>query len=158
MTQDMPAMTPLDDLVERALAKMASGEWRLLLEHPEPSQGTSVCGSDIAKEIARRASLSSKAAPVAEVVAWRPIETAPKDGQIIWAWLKQTGVRAVRWGSAEEWAERDGGNPDDYESCWVQADDDDEIWSPRWWLPYDAIPEPDLSSPQPAPDAEGVGQ
>lgn len=80
---------------------------------------------------------------------WRPIETAPKDGQIIWAWLKQTGIRAVRWASAEEWSDREGGDPDDYESGWVQADDEDEMWSPKWWMPYEAIPEP-----QPAPQGK----
>lgn len=73
---------------------------------------------------------------------WQPIETAPKDGQIVWAWLYQTGIRAVRWGTAEEWAERLGGSPDEYQDCWVEADDDSEEWSPKWWLPYDAIPAP----------------
>lgn len=80
---------------------------------------------------------------------WQPMETAPKDGQIIWAWLYQTGIRAVRWGTAEEWAESLGGSPDEYLSCWVEADDDSEEWSPDWWLPYDAIPvPPEKSRPQ----------
>lgn len=82
---------------------------------------------------------------------WQPIETAPRDGQIIWAWLNQTGIRAVRWGPAEEWAERYGGNPDEWESCWVEADDDDETWAPKWWKPYDAIGNPEEQAALPTP-------
>lgn len=47
--------TPLEDLVQRALDKMASGEWRLILEHPNPAQGTSVACVEVGQEIARRA-------------------------------------------------------------------------------------------------------
>lgn len=63
------AETPLSDLAESALAKMASGEWRLILEHPNPAQGSSVCGFEVGKEIARRALAPQQAAPMPGVEA-----------------------------------------------------------------------------------------
>lgn len=75
-------------------------------------------------------------------LAWQPGETAPKDGQLIWAYLYQSGIRAIQWMEPEEHAEELGGVPDDYVGCFVEVDDHSEQWEPKWWLPYDAIPEP----------------
>lgn len=76
---------------------------------------------------------------------WQPIETAPRDGSCFWAYLNETGIRLVRWSSAEEAAARDGGNPDEYTSTFVEVSDETEEWSPRWWLPRSAIPVPPLA-------------
>lgn len=73
---------------------------------------------------------------------WQDISTAPKDGTPIWAYLYQSGIRLVRWGTAEEWAGQLGGDQDDYQGTWVEVDDIDEEWSPAWWLPRDALPPP----------------
>ena len=62
--------TPLEDLVQRALDKMGSGEWRLILEHPNPAQGTSVACVEVGQEIARRAAdLTRLNAKVEELAA-----------------------------------------------------------------------------------------
>lgn len=91
-------------------------------------------------------SLRSKLEEAEGARGWQPIETAPKDGQVVWAYLYQSGIRAVRFGTAEEWAELEGGSPDEYEDCWVEADNESETWSPRWWLPYGSLPLSPLAS------------
>lgn len=53
------AETPLSDHVNRALERMASGQWRLILEHPNPAEGTAVYTIAVGKEIARRACLEA---------------------------------------------------------------------------------------------------
>lgn len=73
---------------------------------------------------------------------WKPIETAPKDGTKVWAYLFQTGIRIVEFESAQDAADRYGGDPDDFEGQWVESLQKDEAWEPLWWLPYDAIPQP----------------
>ena len=92
------------------------------------------------------AALAALDAP-AEGDVWRDMDSAPKDGTEIWAYLFDSGIRRVRWCSAEESAEIEGGAPDDYEACWCEVDDWDEIWSPKWWLPLNAIPLPSRPSP-----------
>lgn len=74
-------------------------------------------------------------------MAWQSIDTAPKDGTIIWGWLYDMRIVAVRWMSAEEAAEEDGhGNsPDDYLEGWVMVQEPDDYWSPKWWQPMHAI-------------------
>jgi hypothetical protein len=83
---------------------------------------------------------------------WQPMSTAPKDGREIWAYLYDSGIRRVRWCTAEEAAEIEGGHPDEYEATWCEADDWDQTWTPRWWLPLDALPEPPLRRISPAED------
>ncbi len=73
---------------------------------------------------------------------WRPMIEAPYDGSTVWAWLHQTGIRKVFWMSPEACAQYEGGDPEDYDGCWVQVDDHDEEWSPEFWAPLSAIPDP----------------
>lgn len=73
---------------------------------------------------------------------WQHIDTAPKDGTVIWAYLNETGIRRVRYLSPEEIAMIDGGDPSEYDGTWVEEADEDEDWNPRFWLPLDAIPVP----------------
>lgn len=74
-------------------------------------------------------------------MAWQPISTAPKDGTIVWAWLYDTGIVAMRHMSAEEAWEEDGcrGEPADYMDGWISIEDPDDCWEPKWWQPMDAI-------------------
>lgn len=68
---------------------------------------------------------------------WQPIDGAPRDGRFIWGWLNDRGIVALRW--AED--------PDEVlNPAWVEVADEDEVWEPRWWLPYDAFPLPPASA------------
>jgi len=71
---------------------------------------------------------------------WQPIKTAPKDGTKVWAWLYDSGIRQVRFVSAEQSAADEGGEPDDYVDCWL--DDTGDDWGPAFWAPLSAIPIP----------------
>jgi hypothetical protein len=73
---------------------------------------------------------------------WRGIESAPRDGSPIWAWLNETGILLMRWATPQECADEEGGEPDEYEGCWVEVVDFDNDWQPRHWAPLDAIPLP----------------
>lgn len=73
---------------------------------------------------------------------WQPIETAPKDGTVIWGYLYHSGIRKLAWVSPEESAYLYGGSPDEYVGIWVDQMDSSEDWAPRHWLPLEAIPEP----------------
>lgn len=75
---------------------------------------------------------------------WRPIESAPRTGEFIWAYLYNTGIRQVRWMAPNECAELEGGTAADYDGSWVEAGDRED-WSPRFWLPIDALPAPPSS-------------
>ena len=70
---------------------------------------------------------------------WQPIATAPKDGTKIWAWLYDTGIVLMHWMSQEDNAAVDGGDPEDYISCWVLSGDPRDDYSPKFWMPYEAI-------------------
>lgn len=72
---------------------------------------------------------------------WQPIATNPKDGKPFWAYLHQTGIRKLRWSSAEE-ASGLNGDPGDYDGAFCEVDDIMETWEPDWWLPLEAIPDP----------------
>jgi hypothetical protein len=76
---------------------------------------------------------------------WQPIATAPTDGTHIWAYLFDSGIQLMRFGTAAEWAEKEGGKPEDFLSCWVEVNDETEVWSPKYWLPKDAIPLPEAA-------------
>ena len=77
------------------------------------------------------------------MIEWQPIETAPKDGTPVWAWLFDVGIRQVRWWSAEEIAEEEGDDePENWAAGWYEVRDWNEGWSPKFWLPVNAIPEP----------------
>ena len=81
--------------------------------------------------------------------AWLPISTAPKDGTEIWAWLYDSGVRKLRWWSAEEICEEEGRNtPDAYQAGFYEVADRTEWWNPAWWVPADRLPAPPASSDQ----------
>lgn len=74
---------------------------------------------------------------------WQPIETAPKDGTKIWAWLYDTGIVMMHWMSAEENCAEDGGdNPGDYISCWVLSRDPRDDYAPSYWCPLESIQPP----------------
>ena len=48
------AKTPLSDHIARARKKLLSGEWRMILEHPNPSEGSSYFPPDVAREIGKQ--------------------------------------------------------------------------------------------------------
>lgn len=76
------------------------------------------------------------------MIAWRKIEEfgTPKDGDQIWGYLFDTGIRLLEWQSAESAASEFGGSPEHYEGEWCVPDDHVESWKPQWWIPVDAIP------------------
>jgi hypothetical protein len=57
--------------------------------------------------------------------AWRPIETAPRDGDEILAWCPDIGIRVLHW----------------FEGFWYLADAyDAEKYNPTHWLSLSALP------------------
>lgn len=75
---------------------------------------------------------------------WLDGKTAPKDGSPFWAYLHQTGIRKLRWATSRELAEDEGGDPEDYiDGCFVECCDFSSDWTPKYWLPLNAIPEPE---------------
>jgi hypothetical protein len=55
------------------------------------------------------------------------METAPKDGRLVWAFLYDSGIKLVRWSSAL------------HDEAWVEANDPDNDWVPEFWAPLEAI-------------------
>lgn len=77
---------------------------------------------------------------------WQDIVSAPKDGSYIIAarfsgqalkWVKHS-----RWITADEIAEIECGEPDEYEAGWTDGDDDGEPCYPTHWLPWPLPPSP----------------
>ena len=75
-------------------------------------------------------------------MAWQAIETAPKDGRLIWGWLSDSGIRALFWQTAEDCAAAEGLPADMFEAGWAEYSDPTERWEPKFWMPYEAIPCP----------------
>lgn len=100
------------------------------------------------RHVIQKSLAARPAAPEAQG-AWLPISTAPKDGTEIWAWLSDSGVRKVRWWSAEELCEEEGRyTPDFYQAGFYEVADKTEWWNPAWWAPADRLPAPPASSNQ----------
>lgn len=77
---------------------------------------------------------------------WQPIETAPKDGQYIIAGRFRNGdelcwVKHSRWMAAQEIAEFEGGDEEDYEAAWADGEDAGEPCYPTHWMPLPAPPQ-----------------
>lgn len=75
-----------------------------------------------------------------EQEGWRSMETAPKDGTTVWAFLNNSGIRLVHWVSPEKSAEELGGDPEEYAGVWAEIGDHSEQWEPDLWLPKNALP------------------
>lgn len=61
------------------------------------------------------------------MVDWQRMDTAPRDGRLIWGFLYDSGVRLLRWSGEAEFGE------------WVEAAEPTDDWSPTFWAPFDAI-------------------
>lgn len=64
---DAAGLVTLDEQVARAATLLSDGERRLIVEHPEPSIGTSVFPPDVATEVGRRLT------PKAKAVSFHPL-------------------------------------------------------------------------------------
>ncbi|MGA4550628.1 DUF3850 domain-containing protein [Methylorubrum aminovorans] len=108
----------------------------------EASRATDKTVGEVCRWYVEQALAARPAAP-------RPIAEAPKDGTEIWAWLYDSGVRKLRWWSAEEICEEEGrGTPDAYQAGFYEVADRTEWWNPAWWFPADRLPAPPSSSGQ----------
>lgn len=77
-----------------------------------------------------------------QTTSWLPGKDAPKDGTHFWGYLYDSGIRKLRWSTAEEAAAEENGDPENYRGDFVEVRDTTETWSPKWWLPLNALPEP----------------
>lgn len=70
------------------------------------------------------------------------VEQPPKDADF-WGYLSNSGIHRLRFKSAEENCREDGGtDPSEYIECFVKVYDPSfGEWSPRFWLPLEAIPD-----------------
>lgn len=76
-------------------------------------------------------------------MGWQPINTAPRNGTPIWAYLFDSGIRKVRWWTAAEIAaEEDSVNIELLNPGWYEVSDPEEGWNPQLWLPESEIPDP----------------
>ena len=66
----------------------------------------------------------------------------PPTDKPFWAWLHQSGIRKMKWYSAEEVAEQYGWDAEECEGRYAEFDEPKNEWEPDFWLPIDAIPSP----------------
>ena len=55
------AKTTMSDHIASIASRLLSGEWRLILENPNPAEGTAICSPDVSQEVGRRLALIAKA-------------------------------------------------------------------------------------------------
>lgn len=75
---------------------------------------------------------------------WQTMDTAPKDGTVIWGWLNDMGWQKLVWLNSVVRAEYNGWTVDEEtEPCWAMAENkSDDDWEPDYWMPESAIPTP----------------
>ena len=71
---------------------------------------------------------------------WSDIKSAPKNGKPIFAMLQHGQCYVMRYWSAEQIAEEEGGSPDEYQEGWYEWENNTSEWAPSWWMPIENLP------------------
>lgn len=71
-------------------------------------------------------------------IDWHPPETAPRDAPF-WAYDKSEGIRAVRWYSAEFFADKYGDTPDEWQAGFYLLGDDENEVAFEAWAHFDSL-------------------